>query len=275
MSTDAAVRPVGATLSLGFDGRDARLVLNFARMMLHDRFLGSTLGGVWAVLQPALLLGVFVFVFTVVFPSRVEGSSSSLAYVIWLISGYGPWLFVSEGLGSSANAVVGQTGLVKNMAFKTELLPIASTTLGVVPLLVSLVAIAALLILDQRTPTLAWLTLPGVLALQVVFVAGLGLFLGALTVFVRDIPLALPSFLTMLLFLSPIFYPVSSYPDAIQAVARFNPFYVIANCYREPILNGALAPAWQYCYLGALSPGVFISGLGFFRKLKTYFHGRL
>lgn len=275
MSLDALNRPAGPSVSLGFNGHDARLALNFARMMLRDRFLGSTLGGLWALLQPMLLLGVFVFVFTVVFPSRMPGSSSSLAYVIWLISGYGPWLFVSEGLSSSSGSVVSQTGLVKNMAFKTELLPIAATTLGIVPLLVSIAALAVLLVVDQRPPTWAWLTLPGVLAMQVMLVAGLGLFLGALTVFVRDIPLALPSFLTMMLFLSPIFYPVSAYPEAIQAVASINPFYVIANCYREPILNGHTAPAWQYVYLAGLAFGAFAAGLWFFRRLKTYFHGRL
>ncbi len=275
MSADAMTQPSRAGWRLGFNGHDVRLLFNFARMMLRDRFLGSALGGVWALLQPALMLAVFVFVFTVVFPSRAPGSSSSLAFVIWLISGYGPWLFVSEGLNSAAGSVVGQTGLVKNLAFKTELLPIASATLGFVPLLVSIVMLAVLLVLDSRAPTLVWLSLLGVLLLQYLFIAGLGLYLGALTVFVRDIPLALPSVLTMMLFLSPIFYPISAYPDAIQTVAVFNPFYVIANCYREPILNGQMAPLWQYVYLGVLATVVFVSSLSFFRKLKTYFHGRL
>lgn len=275
MSSQDIAQPARMTGLFGFNSHDVHLTMNFARMMLRDRFLGSLLGGVWAVLQPGLLLGVFVFVFTFVFPSRLPGSTSGLAFVIWLISGYGPWLFVAEGLSSSTGSVVGQTGLVKNMAFKTELLPIASTTLGIVPLAVSIAVLAVLLVADHRPPTLAWLSLPLVLVLQTVLIAGLGLFLGALNVFVRDVALALPSFLTMALFLSPIFYPITSYPQVIRTAASLNPFYIIANCYREPILNGAFAPLWQFGYLGVLSVVTFVGGLAFFRKLKTYFHGRL
>ena len=84
----------------GFDRRDATMLANLYRMSLSDRFLGSTFGAAWAILSPLLLLGIFTFVFTFVFPSRLPGREGTLPFVIWLISGYGPWLAVSEGYRS-------------------------------------------------------------------------------------------------------------------------------------------------------------------------------
>lgn len=259
----------------GFDRRDLGMLQNLFRMTLADRFLGSSLGIAWAVLSPLLLMGIFTFVFTFVFPNRLPGREGALPFVIWLISGYGPWLAINEGLSSSTSSVVGNAGIVKNIAFKSELLPIVGALLGIVPLLVSLGVIIALQLISAELPRLAFLSLPIVIALQMTFVSGLGLFLSALNVFVRDTSLALPNVLTLLLFASPIFYPLSAYPTAIQTVLQFNPFYIIAECYRAPILHGALPMMWMLAYLAAVSSALFLGGLWWFRRLKSFFDTRL
>jgi lipopolysaccharide transport system permease protein len=259
----------------GFDGRDGRLGVNFAKMMLRDRFLGTGLGMVWAVLQPALLIGVMVVVFTFIFRSRLPGQNSDLAFVIWIVSGYGPWLAINEAIMAGAGAVTSQSALVKNMAFKTELLPIAATVIGLVPLLVTFIILVPLILLDGRVPNVSWTIIPLVLLIQSVFVAGLGLMLGAINVYVRDLTLALPSILTMLLFLSPIFYPISTYPEALRPIVSLNPFYAIANGFRDPIVNGVFPPMWQVGYTAILAVITFFAGLMIFRRLKTYFHSRL
>ena len=189
----------------GFDRRDFSMLLNLFRMSLSDRFLGSALGLVWAVLSPLLLLGIFCFVFTFVFPSRLAGREGSLPFVIWLISGYGPWLALNEGLNSATVSVIGNAGIVKNIVFKSELLPMVGSLLGLVPLVVSFALILVLQITAGELPNIAWLSLPFVIVLQFVFVSGIGLFLGALNVFVRDTALVLPNLLTLILFASPIF----------------------------------------------------------------------
>lgn len=259
----------------GFDRRDFSMLLNLFRMSLSDRFLGSALGLVWAVLSPLLLLGIFCFVFTFVFPSRLAGREGSLPFVIWLISGYGPWLALNEGLNSATVSVIGNAGIVKNIVFKSELLPMVGSLLGLVPLVVSFALILVLQITAGELPNIAWLSLPFVIVLQFVFVSGIGLFLGALNVFVRDTALVLPNLLTLILFASPIFYPLSAYPAVVQKILVFNPFYVVAEGYREPILNGTLPPLWMAVYFVLLSGVVFIGGLWWFRQLKSFFDTRL
>jgi lipopolysaccharide transport system permease protein len=99
--------------------------------------------------------------------------------------------------------------------------------------------------------------------------------LGSLNVFLRDTALVLPNVLTILLFASPIFYQLSAYPPALQKVLVFHPFYVIAEGYRAPILNGALPPSWMLVYLTVISCLVFWAGLLWFRRLKSFFDTRL
>lgn len=259
----------------GFDRRDYGMLASLFRMTLTDRFLGSSLGIIWAVLSPLLLMGIFVFVFTLVFPSRLPGRDGTLPFIIWLISGYAPWIALTEGLGAATSSVTGSAGIVKNIAFKSELLPIVGAMLGLVPLSVGLILIFALQILSGEGISAAVLILPISIFLQLLFVSGFGLFLAALQVFLRDTALALPSILTMLLFASPIFYPITSYPEGVRPFLIYNPFYIMAELYRSPIMVGELPPLWMLIYLGVLSAGLFASGLWWFRRLKSFFDTRL
>lgn len=259
----------------GFDQRDIAMLRNLFWMSLNDRFLGSSLGLAWAVLSPLMLMGIFTFVFTFVFPGRLSGKEGALPFVIWLISGYGPWLAINEGLSTATSSVVGNSGIVKNIAFKSELLPIVGALLGLLPLFVSFVVLIVLQLASGELPGLGYLLIPFIVALHLAFVSGLGLFLSALNVFVRDTALVLPNVLTMLLFASPIFYQLSSYPKPLQSILQFNPFYVIAECYRVAIVGGAHPPYWMPAYLGAIALASLLSGLWWFRRLKSFFDTRL
>lgn len=259
----------------GFDRRDFGMLMNLFSMSLSDRFLGSGLGLAWAVLGPLSLMGIFVFVFTFVFPGRLPNQDGALPFVIWLISGYAPWLCFSEGLSSATGSVVGNAGIVKNVAFKSELLPIVGAMLGLVPLAVGVAIVFILLLISGVGVSPALLFLPIALVLQLVFVSGLGMFLGALNVFVRDTALALPSVLTLVLFASPIFYPLTAYPEWARAALSFNPFYVVAEFYRAPLIHGSLPPFWMVSYLAIVACGTFAAGVWWFRRLKTFFDTRL
>lgn len=260
---------------LGFDRRDLRMSLTLFRLSLTDRFLGSGLGLLWAVANPLLLLGIMTFVFGVVFRSKLPGADTSFSYVIWLISGYGPWLATAESLSTSTGSVVGNSGLVKNLIFKRELLPIVGALMGFVPLTVSLVYLVSLLAWSGAVPSISWVIVPLVVALQFLLIGGLGLFLAGINVFVRDTAMVLPHVLMLVLFASPILYPLTALPSVAQHVVIFSPFYVISEGYRMPLLTGSWPRPWMMIYLAALAIAVFVAGLAFFRRLKTHFDSRL
>ncbi len=259
----------------GFSGRDLIMLKNLFRMSLADRFLGSKLGVVWAVISPLVLMSVFVFVFSFVFPGRLPERDGSLPFVIWLISGYGPWLALSEGLNTATSSVVASTGIVKNIAFKSELLPVVGGLFGLVPLCVAFSILIPLRIIHDGFPGAALLFLPIAAIILLLFIAGAGLFLSSINVFVRDVSLALPNILLLFLFTSPIFYPITAYPEAAQTVLQFNPFYVLAECFRAPILYGELPAIWMIAYITVISLGLCFAGLWWFRRLKAFFDVRL
>jgi lipopolysaccharide transport system permease protein len=259
----------------GFDRRDFAMLKTLFRMNLGDRFLGSALGLLWAVLSPLMLMGIFCFVFTLVFPGRLPGKSGTIPYLIWLISGYGPWLALNEGMMSATSSVVANSGVVKNIAFRSEILPIVGTLMGLVPLLVSMIVVLVLQLIGGEAPKWTLILVPFAVAIQLVFISGIGLFLAALNVFVRDTALVLPTFLTMILFASPIFYALSAYPASVRALLVYNPFYIMTELYRIIVVDGDLPALWMTAYMVVVSAAVFAGGLWWFRRLKSFFDTRL
>lgn len=260
---------------LGFERKDARMLLAFIGMNLRDKYLGSTLGRVWAIANPLLMLGIFTFVFGYVLKVKLPGAETTLSYAIWLISGYGPWIATTEALLTSAMSLVASANLVKNMAFKCELLPVAGVLTGVVPLAVSVIFLLALLLVDGNYPSWHALWIPVVALLQFLFLIGVGFFLSSMVVFLKDVGYALPNVFMVILFASPIFYPLDSMPKVVHLLSEFNPFYVIAESYREPLIYHRNPSLLGLMYLLAISVGLGILGLKAFRRLRGHFEAAL
>ena len=260
---------------LEFTEHDLRLTVGLARMSVRDRYLGSSLGMAWAILNPLLMMGLFTFVFGFIFKSRLPGSETTLAYSIWLISGYGPWLSISEALLMTATSVRGGRSLVKNIAFNVECLPLATSLAALFTLSVILVFLLVLVAINGFSgwPALIWL--PAIIIMQLILVSGIGLGLSAFNVFFPDIGVILPNILLMILFASPIFYPVSAMPWIIQAVTDHNPFYLLVESYRAVLQRGESPNIASLIELAIISGVVFLTGLWVFRRLKPYFDGAL
>ncbi|MCG2576271.1 ABC transporter permease [Dechloromonas sp. XY25] len=246
-------------------------MINLFKMNVRDRYLGSSLGSFWAITNPLFMLSLYTYVFGFVFKIRLPGAEATLVYVIWLISGYGPWIALNESITGAANSVVGASGLVKNMAFKTELLPIAGTLVGLINLAVSLCFLFVLLVWSGNPVTWHLLFLPLVMALQFAFAAALGLWLSAITVFVRDVIQILPTLLTAIMFMTPIFYPFEKMPAIIQKITLANPLYHISEGYRVIIIASRMPDMVGLGYVAVISFVIFYFGLRAFRRAKGAF----
>jgi lipopolysaccharide transport system permease protein len=221
------------------------------------------------------MLALYTFVFGFVFKLRLPGAESTLAYVTWLISGYGTWIATSEALLAASTSVVSAASLVKNVAFKTELLPIAGAFTGLVPLAVSLAFLLVLLVAQGRWPGahVAWI--PVIVCTQFLLILGLGLWLSAVNVFMRDLSFALPNLLTIVLFATPIFYPIDQLPRAMQQVSLANPFYQLAEAYRGVLLEQRTPDLAGLAFVLLLACGLFGAGLVAFRRARRFFEAAL
>ena len=244
-------------------------------MNLRDRYLGSKLGLFWAILNPLLLLGMYTFVFGFVLKAKVPGAKTTFAYSIWMISGFVPYLAFSEALVNSSNAIISGKSLIKNIIFKSEILPIAATMTAGVPFIVGMFFLVVLLCLDGNYPTWHSIAIVPVIVAQFTFLIGLSLYVSATAVFIRDIIQMLPTLIMLLLFFTPIFYPIQSMPPIIRKLTFFNPLYQMSIPYRNILLKHYF-PDWKgLVYLGILGICLVVSGLEYFRYLKGYFDMRL
>jgi lipopolysaccharide transport system permease protein len=244
-------------------------------MNVRDRYLGSSLGSFWAITNPLFMLALYTYVFGFVFKVKLPGAETTLVYVIWLISGYGPWIALNESIMTATTSVIGASGLVKNMAFKTELLPIAGTLVGLISLSVSLCFLFVLMVWSGSPITWHLLLLPLVMVLQFAFAVALGLWLAVIAVFVRDVVQVLPTLLTATMFVTPIFYPFTSMPTVFQTISLANPIYQIVEGYRAIIIANRMPDFFGLSYVALISLVIFHFGLRAFRRAKGTFDSAL
>jgi lipopolysaccharide transport system permease protein len=282
--------------AVAFHHRD--VLSAFVRRDLKARYEGSMLGRIWPVFQPVLLLGVYSLVFSGLlnvsfarpgFPPLVGGPYIT---TFFMLAGILTWSCTVEAVNRGCVVIIEHANLIKKVAFPSELLPTYTTMVSFVQMLIGFAlfipfyAIVMLAVgtgsLPERASSLvhlAWLPLP--LLLHFVFLAGLGMLLGALNVFVRDLQQVVPLATLIWMFFSPIFYRL----DAIERSAaetgatwvvtamKANPLYHLLALYRGCFAceQGATFPLDSLAIFAAIAFGVFLLGYGCFRRWKGYF----
>lgn len=244
-------------------------------MNLRNRYLGSRMGLLWAILNPLSMLAVYIFVFGVMMRVTVPGSSNPLDYVRWFICGFSPWLAISEGITFSCSAILSNMSLVKSFAMKSELLPISASLQGLPQLVVGLAVVILLSLITGAGLSIHILWLVVVIPLLFLFLSGLSFFLSAITVFVRDLLQFIGTLLMLLMFMTPVFTPIESMPKILQTISIFNPIYHMVSPFRQILFYQTAPSIGGLLYLFALSCLLWLVGLRFFRRLKGYFESAL
>lgn len=245
------------------------LLRHFAVRDFRQRWLGSLSGGLWALLQPLLLLAIYALVFVEVLKVRLPDSIGA-GYVAFLATGLWPWIAFSEALNRGIQAIPEHASLLAKVPLPREVLVLApvvsSFAVHGVGFAAVLVALAALgnPIAPGGVP-LALLAF----ALLFAFAAGLALLLAAVNVFVRDLAQVVAQGLTLVFLLTPIFYARDMVPARIAAALDWNPVAVLIDGVRAPLL--ALDSGhrlWPSLLLVALAS---VLGVAVFRRLARHF----
>lgn len=246
-----------------------RLIGSFVRRDLQARFLGSALGLFWSVIHPALLLGIFYFLFSVILQVR-WGTGGSGAYALYLFAGMLPWLAFQEALLRSAQTVLDNRILVKKTTFPAVILPVYLTLSSLALHLVGLGLLLGVLLFGRGlTPWL--LLLPLLLGLQVGFTVGLAWLIASLTVFFRDVAHLVGVVLTLWLYGTPIVYPETMVPAGLQVLLWVNPMRYLVAAYRAVLLDGQAPDGPGLVLLAAFSAGSFLLGSRLFHRLAPQF----
>lgn len=253
--------------------RTRSLLWQFARRDVLGRYRGSLLGLAWSFLTPLMMLGVYSFVFVGVFRASWPGSpkGGGLEFALQVFAGLLVFNLFAEVASKAPNLVVEQPNLVKKVIFPIELLSWVTVVSGLFHLLISVSTLLVVLLLVRGAiPATAW-ALPFVLLPFVPLLLGLGWFFSAIGVFVRDIGPIMAMVVSFIMFLSPIFYSVSSLDPEWQFWMNLNPLTLIVEQVRAVLLQGQW-PAWGALGLYALLACIFAAlGATFFQLTRKGF----
>jgi ABC-type polysaccharide/polyol phosphate export permease len=207
---------------------------------LKARYRGSVLGYLWSLANPLLLLGVYTFVFNLVFQPRVEGQSP---YPVFLVSGLFPWVWFSSSIVEGTASLTNNAALIRRSVFPVELLPLVPVLSNLVNFLLSVpILVGALLVARSLGHPVGgpWIVLlPFVILVHLPFVCGIALALAALAVHFKDVRDIVSNVLTLGFFLTPILYSIDAVPYAsLRALIRFNPLTPYVLAYQDVLFFG-------------------------------------
>jgi lipopolysaccharide transport system permease protein len=249
--------------------RNRGLIRSMVRRDILGRYRGSFGGVFWTVLNPLLLMATYFFVFGVVLRTRFAGDPSRAGFVLYFLCGMLPWLAFSEAAGRAPFVLIEHRNFVKKLMFPLETLPVNLVLAGLVTELFALGVFLVFLFLTRGAvpPVVLWL--PVIVLPQVLFTMGLCWLLAALGVYVRDLGQIISFLLTVWFFLTPICYPVESFPPQALPLLAANPIYVLVRAYRAVFLESQAPAALPQFY--ALALAVFFAGHAAFHKLRKTF----
>lgn len=251
---------------LGDVVRNRHVLAELVRKEFDTRYAGSVLGVLWTQVYPLMLLAVYVFVFTTIFPTNTSHLPLSL------FVGLTVWHFFATATMLSTTSILANATLVSNLAFPRELLTIAAVLVPLVDLAMSHTILLLGAVVFGIAPTWSWAALPPLLALLVVFCIGAGLVLATAHVFLRDTRFFAEVGVLLLMFLSAVFYTEAQVPESSAWLMKVNPLAVVITSYRGAFLDGLWPPLSAWATLILLAAVALWAGVSVFDRYEKRFH---
>jgi lipopolysaccharide transport system permease protein len=253
-----------------------QLIVQMTRRDVVGRYRGSVIGIGWSFLNPLLMLAVFTFVFAVVFEAKwgvpVQGAGEGKGvFALVLFIGLIVHTLFAEVLTRSPVLVVGNVNYVKKVIFPLEILPVSAVLSAVFHALVSLFVWFLAHFALIGLPGWQVLYLPLVLLPLIILSLGVSYILASLGVFLRDIGQTMGVLATVLLFLSPVFFPVERLPEQFQPLLLFNPLTVIIQQAREVLIWRQQPDFMQLSVYMGFALTILWVGFGWFQKTRKGF----
>ncbi len=243
----------------------------WVRRSIIARYSSTSVGLLWAIFQPLLSSLVYLFVFSLV----MRVSTGSVPYGLFIVTSMVLWTYFNRIVFSGASSIITNLDIITRVRFPREFLPMAVVAESLVDLFFGLVIVAVIFIITGQpvTPYMLLAVWP-VLALTA-FALGLGFIFAGLTSSVRDLLQVLPMLIQLSLYLTPVIYPITAVPEAIQAFFIINPLAPIFAAWQETMLYGQFTVAGPLLISTVVALIVLVLGYLFFKRSEWLFADRL
>jgi lipopolysaccharide transport system permease protein len=222
------------------------------------------LGGLWAVLQPLSLMLIFTFVFRFV----ANISSDAIPYSVFVYSALLPWNYFSSSVSTATNSLVSNAQFVTKVYFPREILPATYVIAAFCDFLVASIVLMGLMMYYQIPLTINVLYLIPIVIVLTCFSLAMSFLLSATQVRFRDIGVAVPLFLQLWLFATPVIYPLSSVPFRYKPLYMLNPMVGVIENFRTVLLRGTAPDSSLFIAIAISIPLLFVSYV-YFKQIET------
>jgi lipopolysaccharide transport system permease protein len=250
-----------------------QLIIQLVRRDVLGRYRGSMLGILWSFFSPILMLVIYTFVFAVVFKARWGGSTSDskAEFALILFAGMNVFAIFADSINQAPSLIINNSNYVKKVVFPLELLPIINIGTSLFHVFIGFMVLIFGLIIINGYINWTIIYLPLILLPLIILTIGLSWFLASFGVFLPDIRQAIGIFTTVLMFLSPVFYPVSALPVRFQNMVFLNPLTFIIEQTRGVVIFGA-PPDWRGLLIyGLIASAIAWLGFAWFQKTRKGF----
>jgi lipopolysaccharide transport system permease protein len=220
-------------------------ILGSVKREFQSRYQNSLLGAAWTVLNPLAMIVVYTVIFSQVLRSRLPGVDSTFAYSIYLCAGVLTWGLFAEIVTRAQTVFLEHATLLKKLSFPRMSLPVTVVASALLNFVIVFSLFAMFLVISGNFPGWVFIGIVPVLAILVLFAIGLGVTLGVLNVFFRDVGQFFTIFMQFWFWLTPIVYPASILPAPLARIMVFNPMARLVGAFQDILVHGRW-PDWEW-----------------------------
>lgn len=239
-------------------------ILGSVKREFQSKYRNSLLGAAWVIINPLAMIIVYTVIFSQLMRARLPGAESTFAYSIFLCAGVLTWGLFSEITNRAQNTFLENANLIKKINFPKLCLPITVVVSASLNFLIIFSLFTIFLVITGDFPGRAFIALLPVLAILVIFAISLGITLGILNVFFRDVGHFFGILLQFWFWLTPIVYPITILPEKLQTIIAFNPMTALISACQIILVYGQW-PDWY-----SLWPAMVTASIFFIISLRLY-----
>lgn len=230
---------------------------------IKRKYSRSKLGILWSVLSPILYMAVISLVFSKMFQRSIEN------FPVYYLCGYLIWSFFTNATNGAMSAFVDNKTMLIKVKLPMSVFVLARVYTGFINFLYTLIAFVVVLIVFRITPHLTLLFFPVIILCIIIFIFGVSYILSTAYVFWGDVKYLYSVFLTLLMYMSALFYPISMLPDILQIVLQYNPVFLYIDALRDIVLYNTIPDAFHIFKMFAFAIVIYVIGFCVFRTYKN------
>jgi lipopolysaccharide transport system permease protein len=223
----------------------------------------TVLGFCWAILQPLIQ----IVIFTIIFGKVAKVATDGIPYILFSTVAIIPWTYMSQAMTSSSDSLVRESRMLGKVYLPRLTFPLTPIFAKLVDFIISIILLVFVILYYGVHPTWNLLFFPVFCLMMIFFPAAIGLWLSSMAIRFRDVKLAMPFVIRMLMYTAPIVYSASSIPELYRMIYSLNPLVGIIEGFRACLLG--LPMPWSYIWPGAITTVIFfLGGVFYFKRME-------